>query len=336
MLIREFFPESAWDLISVRGHDVLRRLGRSVLWGIVADVLKGKNVRDATEPLTRRRISLLNGALLMTYTGLHGSGIRVTDIPDLARTPLMRSKDGDERIVLQWMPGMTGKQFQNVPRSDEEAWSSYLVTLKEGLASSVRMSQQMYGDMPLQLWGTSASWDWAISMLMAIGSQTLSVRGSEKAIYGKLFEKLVLASVLPILGFGYAGDERNRERSFWLSSRGEKRESDATALWTSRQGVRFDIGFIGAGNPEITFDKVTRFEATGSAEGANRFVHTFIIVDRVGKKSRVPELAMEIGGTVVQMSASDWVQTLDRHSAGSAMAIGPRSMGWIKRSTMWQ
>ena len=39
-------------------------------------------------------------------------------------------------------------------------------------------------------------------------------------------------------------------------------------------------------------------------------MHTFIIVDRVGAGSSIPELAEEIEGTIIQMSANNWVQTL--------------------------
>src|SRR3990172_192510 len=99
------------------------------------------------------------------------------------------------------------------------------------------------------------------SLIKTIGAQTLAIRGSEKSAYGKLFEKLVLGSLLHILGFKHiAPPPQEYEKVFWLSSRNEKRESDATLLYELGQGVRFDIGFIGRGNPEISLDKVTRFE----------------------------------------------------------------------------
>ena len=76
------------------------------------------------------------------------------------------------------------------------------------------------------------------------------------------------------------------------------------------QGVRFDIGFIGVGNPEITLDKVSRFEREIEVGGVNHYMHTFIIVDRVGQGSRIEDLARRAGATIIQMSASDWGKTL--------------------------
>ena len=283
---------------------------------IVSDVLMGANVRDATEPLTRRRISLLNGALLATYGNLLKTGIRAEDIHTLAHEELTSGSVSDnDRIVLQWMLGTTKKQIQNVLRSDDDAWLTYLRTLESGLRESSAMSRKMYGDLELRVHDEEVSWDWALSMLMAIGAQTLATRGAEKSLYGKLFEKLVLSSVLSILGFRYSTEERISSRSFWLSSRGDKRESDATAIWNLGQGVRFDIGFIGVGNPEITLDKVSRFERIVEMGGTDYFLQYLHHrgPDRQGQPR--PELAEQIGGTIIQMSANDWVKTLGEQLA---------------------
>ncbi len=76
------------------------------------------------------------------------------------------------------------------------------------------------------------------------------------------------------------------------------------------QGVRFDIGFIGRGNPEIILDKVSRFQRQEEIRGTRWYMATIVIVDRLGKGSHVEELARRIGGTVVQMSASYWPQAV--------------------------
>jgi hypothetical protein len=108
------------------------------------------------------------------------------------------------------------------------------------------------------------------------------------------------------------------ERVFWLSSRATQRESDATALIRPGVGVRFDIGFIGRGNPEITLDKLTRFEREVEMGRQRWFMASFIIVDRIGKGSRIPEIAEQVGATVIQMSMSYWIrllaQELDRQT----------------------
>ncbi len=99
---------------------------------------------------------------------------------------------------------------------------------------------------------------------------------------------------------------REYERVFWLSSRDEKRESDATLLYELGKGVRFDIGFIGRGNPEISLDKVTRFEREISLGHSKFFMATIILVDRIGENSRIRRMAEEVQGTIIQMSAGYW------------------------------
>ena len=311
MRIEDHFPESACGLLVVRGHDLLRTLGLPALRALVGDVLMGTNIRSATETLTRRRLSILNAALLTTYASFERAGLSPLDLPALAREQYrQRGLDATDRIILQWVIGLTGKQVQNVLRSDDAAWDDYVRSLRESLSESSGHSQEAYGASGLSLDGNAVTWEWTHSLMMAIGAQTLAIRGSEKSLYGKFFEKLVLGSVLSLLGFGLVDPETVSERSFWLSSRGNKRESDATAIWNLGQGVRFDIGFIGVGNPEITLDKVTRFEREIEMGGVNHYMHTFIIVDRVGRRSRIVDLAEEVGGTIIQMSASDWGKTL--------------------------
>ena len=62
--------------------------------------------------------------------------------------------------------------------------------------------------------------------------------------------------------------------------------------------MRFDIGFIGRGNPEISLDKVTRFERVISLQGAHFYLATIILVDRIGANSRIETLAQAVEGTI--------------------------------------
>lgn len=151
-------------------------------------------------------------------------------------------------------------------------------------------------------------------LLNTIGAQTLAIRGSEKSLYGKFFEKLVLGTLLHILGFQHVpyssgNDEPITQFSnvFWLSSQDRRdRESDATLLYSPGKGVRFDIGLIGSGNTEISLDKVSRYRREIELGSKQWFMGTIIIVDRIGPRSRIVELAKEIDGTIVQMSAGYW------------------------------
>ncbi|MBI5566762.1 MAG: hypothetical protein HY870_17815 [Chloroflexi bacterium] len=111
---------------------------------------------------------------------------------------------------------------------------------------------------------------------------------------------------MPLLFKHIVPPPQEYEKVFWLSSRNEKRESDATLLYELGQGVRFDIGFIGRGNPEISLDKVTRFEREISLGRSKFFMATIILVDRVGANSRIERMAENVQGTIIQMSAGYW------------------------------
>jgi hypothetical protein len=311
MKISEQLPDTARALLLVRGRDLLDTLGLPALRSVVGQVLCGVNIRDATETLTHRRISLLNAALLNAYTNLAKSGLSASEIADEAFLEIRKSSASlEDKIVLRWMLGLTQKQVQNVLRSSDEAWTRYVEKLKENISSAASTAHEIYGPFPFEDKNIpTIDWQWGLSLLTAIGSQTLGTRGSEKSLYGKFFEKLVLGSVLSVLGFSLSDEKNMTGKSFMLSST-SKRESDATAIWNAGQGVRFDIGFIGRGNPEITLDKVTRFERDYEINGNKTKLKTIIIVDVVGKNSSIVELAKEVDGVIIQMSANDWVATL--------------------------
>jgi CfrBI restriction endonuclease len=307
------FPESARNLLVVGGQDLLDTLGLPTLRSVVTDVLSGINVRNATEALTQRRLSLIHAALFQMYLGLAKQGLSAEDIIDAAYGEIRDGRtSAEDKIVLRWMLGLTSKQVQNVLRSDDVAWHGYIAKLKENLANVAAISDVAYGRTPLSS-DHAVDFDWAIalSMLTAVGAQTLGIRGAEKSLYGKFFEKLIMGSVLSVLGFQLAEQETVAAQSFILSST-SKRESDATAIWNIGQGVRFDIGFIGRGNPEITLDKVTRFERDYEINGTPTVLKTVIIVDVVGKKSSILDLAKAVDGVIVQMSHANWVSQLGK------------------------
>jgi hypothetical protein len=158
------------------------------------------------------------------------------------------------------------------------------------------------------------NWLFVTYLLNTIGAQTLAIRGSEKSAYGKLFEKLILGSLLSLLGFKYVApqEDRSGEQLFWLSDRGGRRETDATLLYRKGKGIRFDIGFIGRGNPEISKDKLTRFEKQLRIGSKTWYTATIIIVDRIGSTGSIENLAKVVDGTIVQMSMAYWPQQIAR------------------------
>lgn len=312
--LSDLLAPSAVKLLSASGSELVQQIGLDVVRGVVLDILRGRNLRDSTEVLTRRRIAALNLATLTLF--LKGSSVSddfIANLPILSQEILSRKRiDKTERWLAQWMLGLTDKAFQNVLRDDPQALldyrERYTRICQEVIAAHTEEQGELQGEIHLSnTLKAQINWLWMTYLLNSIGAQTLAIRGSEKSAYGKLFEKLVLGSLLHILGFKHIlPPPQEFSGVFWLSSRGERRESDATLLYKPGKGVRFDIGFIGRGNPEISLDKVTRFEREISLGHSTYYMATIILVDRIGANSRIETLAQEVGGTIIQMSASYW------------------------------
>jgi len=317
--LSDLMSPAAVELLSASGSKLVRQIGVDVIRGVVYDVLTGKNLRDSTEVLTRRRIGALNLALVeMFIKGSATTAEFVRNLPALASDILQRKGiTKPERWIAQWVFGLTDKAFQNVLRDDPQALieyrDKYIEACQEVIAKCEGERGALSGILKLDS-GIKAEINWLFLtyLLNAVGAETLAIRGSEKSAYGKLFEKLILGSLLHILGFKHVPSEQPGRRVFWLSSRGQRRESDATLLYKAGKGVRFDIGFIGRGNPEISLDKVSRFEREISLGRSKWYMATIIIVDRLGANSRIERLAKEVGGTVIQMSMAYWPQQVAR------------------------
>lgn len=314
-LVSQFVPEMGKRLARYSAIEMIERVGDEVIKEVVASVLCGGNIRSLTEGLTRKRLSLSNAALFFTYLQASKNIEDFEDkMSDIVSHEMKNSKlSAEEKLYLEWMLGLTKKGIQNVLRGDEETTKEYLSDLEKSLINSSNQLTATFGDLSGNLnIGKDSFWiNWKslLQIFTAIGTQTLALRGSEKSMYGKLFEKLILGSLLTILGFEYIEESniKKMKKVFWLSSRGDKRESDATLLYKPGVGIRFDIGFIGPGNTEISLDKVSRFEREMDFGRRNHFMSTIVIVDRIGTKSRITDMAKLIDGRIVQMSMSQWI-----------------------------
>lgn len=262
-------PKIGKELATYGKKDVIDKLGNDVIQSTVISVLKGENIRSLTESLTKRRISLSTASMFITYikslienpqfSKEYGKNI----FSNISESKLTKS----EKSYLTWMVGLTEKQIQNVLRGkDLNGLKKYIYETDLEIKKLASITEGKLGNITSTIFYNkkecSLSWLEFSQLFLAIGSQTLAIRGSEKSTYGKMFEKLVLGSLLTLFGFDFV--QRNvtqkDKKIFWLSERDEKRESDATALISLGKGIRFDIGFIGVGNTEISLDKVTRFE----------------------------------------------------------------------------
>jgi hypothetical protein len=315
MDIFDYFPEKAKKSLSSNGKDIIQEIGIDIIKGVVLDVLTGKNLRDSTELLTRKRIVAVNVAtLVMLIKGTAEDKDFINKIPNMA---FQKLKNGhlskNERWLMQWLLGLTDKGFQNILRDDTSGLEKYKNDFIDITQKAIEEMQEDYGDVRGSLLlknseKANLNWDFLIQLMTVVGAGTLAVRGSNKSTFGKLFEKLVLGALLSVLDFKLIkkNDLTNPERVFWLSSREDKRESDATLLYEAGKGIRFDIGFIGRGNPEISLDKVSRFEREIEMGKKKWYLGTIIIVDRIGRNSRIETLAQAIEGSIVQMSGAYW------------------------------
>ena len=314
-MIAECIPEECLPYVKASGRDVLERIDGDQLRSVVVGVLCGENVRTATEPLTRRRIAILNAALVITIFRACQQMTPSELIQQAHIECLELQKKDPRRIVLMWLLGLTEKQVQNVLRSDKAAWSDYVQLSDKVSEDMAHYSVEQFGslDWVLGSGGKTANLDWLwIHLLMnAAGTQSLATRGSEKSVYGKLFERLVMGSTFRMLGFEYDANCTGKDMTFWLSERGDKRECDATAIVGDGRGIKVDIGFIGPGNTEISLDKVSRFDRMADIDGRNFEMQTVIIIDRIGAGSRIEQLAESIDGRILQMSHTLWTVSLD-------------------------
>lgn len=218
------------------------------------------------------------------------------------------------REGLKWE--IRNEAKRNVLRGDQGQLATYLSDLDNALQDSIKQSKVEFGELSGSITIAKENylinWPSILHLFLGIGAQTLAIRGSEKSMYGKLFEKLILGSVLTILGFEKIDPDKSRKSTkvFWLSQRESKRESDATLLLKPGAGIRFDIGFIGPGNTEISLDKVSRFEREMDHGRQLHFMSTIILVDRIGEGSRITDLAKRIDGNIVQMSMTYWVKEI--------------------------
>jgi hypothetical protein len=319
--LSDLMSEDALSLLTASGKTLIRRIGIDVIRGVVLDVLTGRNIRNSTEILTRRRIAALNLAMLQLFMqGSQDIDHFIERLPYIASDILSTSRiKKEERWLAQWILGLTDKGVQNILRDDYQLLAgyrdSYIETCREILTQQGLQAGNLTGEIQI---GTdlkvSINWLFMVYLLNTIGAQTLTIRGSDKSTYGKLFEKLVLGSLLHVLGFQFQkpGELENPHRVFWLSSNDDDRESDATLLYEAGKGVRFDIGFIGRGNTEISLDKVSRYRREIQLGRQNWYMATLIIVDRIGERSRIESMAAKIDGTLIQMSAGYWPQRVAR------------------------
>ena len=316
--LRELIPEESVKLVKYSAQDLINRLGKDIISSVVESVLCGGNIRHLTEGLTQRRILLMNASLMMTYLkALNSIDNFQENISHIVKTELgVRRLNANMKSYLYWFLGLTAKSIQNVVR-DDQGFERYLTTLDSNLEDISQYITNEYGELDMTISNNGVEymmkWPSLLRCMLAMGAQTLTIRGSEKSMYGKFFEKLVLGSVLSIIGATIIDkkDTTKKNMVFWLSQTDdERRECDATLLVRAGFGVRFDIGFIGQGNTEIPADKLSRYERVSERGDRRLYTSTIVLIDKIGNESNVLNIARRSGGHVIQMSGTYWVYEL--------------------------
>jgi hypothetical protein len=331
--LNDLFPEGGRVLLTGGGKEFVERLGTEAIKQAIHNVMMGDNLRTQTEPLSRRRIAITSGAVVSMFAnGFFSVENFSSKMSEMAVNQISASKKNDKASIwiAQWLLGLTGKSVQNVLRSNPDAIETYIADFEEAIVEAAEKCQSDFGNLKMTLGfyedpegrRFEIGWKDICRLTTAIGSQTLAIRGSDKSMYGKLFERLILGSFLSILGFERVDPAVNQKREgvFWLSDSSDLRESDATLLYQPGKLARFDIGFIGVGNSEISKDKLSRYAREMEFAGVKTSSVTFIIVDRLPKTGKTERAAEEIEAEIIQMSMQFWVRELAQR-LGSRLGI---------------
>ncbi|MCL4874784.1 CfrBI family restriction endonuclease [bacterium] len=322
-LLSKLFPDTGKILLTGTGKQFVERIGVETVRQVILSVMMGENIRNQTEPLSRRRIAQISGALVVLFArGCLQTEDFIDKLSPIAAGQLTTAKKNDIVAVwpAQWLLGLTNKAVQNVLRNDHAALDTYLRDFDLAIKESAFKCRKELGDIRMSLGfiedktGRQIALDWEgiIRLTTAIGSQTLTIRGSDKSLFGKLFERLILGSFLTIMDFERVNPLTNNktENVFWLSDSSDIRESDATLLIRPGKLARFDIGFIGPGNSEISKDKLSRFARELETDSGRSSSVTFIVVDRLPNTGKTKKAAEKIGAEIIQMSMQYWPKDL--------------------------
>ena len=125
--LTDLVSADALDLLAASGTKLVEKIGIEIVRGVVLDVLTGKNLRDSTEALTRKRIGTLNLALLQMFlSGTSNNSSFGSELLGFACKRLTETRiTKEERWLAQWVLGLTDKGFQNVLRDEHNAIINY-------------------------------------------------------------------------------------------------------------------------------------------------------------------------------------------------------------------
>ena len=192
---KDLIPKASIELVNYSAKDLIDRLGKDIISNVVLSILCGDNIRNLTEGLTQRRLLLMNASLFITYLKALNSYKNFTkNLTPIISGELKKKLSANEKRYLYWFLGLTGKSLDNVVRG-EQGISDYLTSLDNNLFDVSKEIEKQYGTLDIHVSNKGIeylmNWPSLLRCMLALGAQTLTIRGSEKSMYGKLFEKFV-------------------------------------------------------------------------------------------------------------------------------------------------
>ena len=139
---------------------------------------------------------------------------------------------------------------------------------------------------------------------------SLSKKGALKSMMGNLLEDPVLYAALIFCGLEFCGrnsvPEENGQFTLDLRIAGAHHRQADAAVRLSGSLIYFDIGWVSDSNPELTADKMLRFENLSLDEYAN----TIVIISQAAENGEVRRIADETNATLIVMGGNAWVTEL--------------------------
>lgn len=240
--IFQYYNRIGKKSIKATRSDFTETMGENGVKDIIRSVLEGGNVRDTTEFITQRRLINSYFAMLDLYIGhLSDYADNFSEYSEYITNDLKEAKNTALTLDL-WLLGLTKKGFDNIVRGAENL-VDYQVSFSQSMSDAVENLKDTYGDISgvieVNNRKMDVNWNTLALLFMTLGGQTLSIRGSAKSMNGKMFEKLVLGSLLTINGFEFVSEPPEvvdkDKKYFWLSHMDEnERETDATLIFNGK------------------------------------------------------------------------------------------------------
>jgi hypothetical protein len=252
---------------------------------IISMLLTGRNYRLIAEKCVKEKLYLIHAWLLkIIYNAkeLWGDNWLKELLLYFKTNPIQVDELDLLKYVKMWLLGIGEKTARNLDLSN---YNEAVVFLNEVISQCKDISQTVPWitenvtiDLKSSMNVTSQSFslEETLLFLQIIGASTLTIRGSNKAKYGKVIEKVFLKTCLDILGF-------EEEVNYWIYDLNRDNEVERQIdgeVETRRGRIRIEVTLIGKGNSEVGEDKMNRIGTNG-----------ILIVDCLGPKSGVYETA---------------------------------------------